>query len=187
MLIRPARFLVLAVLFLAPTLIAQVPSASDPPKYSLPPQTIIDAFDAESLPQTMVSPNKQVVALIKARRVSDHRRTGAADAAAGRLAHQSEDERTASRERPSGNRHLLDHASKDCRRGGGEGHDAAASARSRNLKFSPDGSRLSFLQTNDAAHRTLGRRRRDGQCKGGGYRIGSHQRDHRRSVRLAPR
>ena len=47
--------------------VAQVPTASDAPKYVLPPKAIVDAFDAEPLPQTMLSPNKQVVALTKAR------------------------------------------------------------------------------------------------------------------------
>src|SRR5262245_21627410 len=45
----------------------QVSSAADSPKYVLPPKAIVDAFDAEPLPTTMLSPNKQVVALIKAR------------------------------------------------------------------------------------------------------------------------
>ena len=50
-----------------PRLHAQVPTASDTPKYVLPPKAIVDAFDAEPLPQTTLSPNKQVVALTKAR------------------------------------------------------------------------------------------------------------------------
>src|SRR2546422_4406514 len=41
MLSRTSRFIALAVLILAPALLAQVPSASDPPKYALPPQHII--------------------------------------------------------------------------------------------------------------------------------------------------
>src|SRR5438132_9131741 len=64
---RPLRFVALAVLILAPALAAQVPSASDPPKYVLPPQNIVEVFDAELLPQTLVSPNHQVVAMTKAR------------------------------------------------------------------------------------------------------------------------
>jgi hypothetical protein len=52
---------------LGPRVQAQVPSASDSPKYVLPPKAIVDAFDAEPLPQTLLSPNKQVVALTKAR------------------------------------------------------------------------------------------------------------------------
>ena len=37
-----------------PTLVAQVPSASDPARYALPPKHIVDVFDAEPLPQTML-------------------------------------------------------------------------------------------------------------------------------------
>ena len=47
--------------------VAQVPSATDPAKYVLPPKTIVDVFDAEPLPQVLISPNRQVVALTKAR------------------------------------------------------------------------------------------------------------------------
>src|SRR5882762_820630 len=52
---------------LGPRLQAQVPSASDSPRYVLPPKAVVDAFDAEPLPQTLLSPNKQVIALTKAR------------------------------------------------------------------------------------------------------------------------
>src|SRR5439155_26019165 len=61
------RVVALAFLILAPALAAQVPSASDPPKYVLPPQNIVEVFDAELLPQTLVSPNHQAVAMTKAR------------------------------------------------------------------------------------------------------------------------
>jgi dipeptidyl aminopeptidase/acylaminoacyl peptidase len=67
MLSRTGRLIALALLVLTPALIAQVPSASDPPKYALPPANIVAVFDAEPLPQTLLSPNKQVVALTKAR------------------------------------------------------------------------------------------------------------------------
>jgi len=66
---RFIRVLAFAALVVAPTLAirAQVPSASDPPKYVLPPKNVVDVFDAELLPQTLISPNRQVVALTKAR------------------------------------------------------------------------------------------------------------------------
>jgi dipeptidyl aminopeptidase/acylaminoacyl peptidase len=60
---RPARILLLAVL-LAPALAAQVPGASDPPRYALPPKEIVDAFDAPGLPTSIVSPSRQVMALV---------------------------------------------------------------------------------------------------------------------------
>ena len=65
MLTRHVRALALGVLIAAPVLVlrAQVPAASDPPKYVLPPPNIVAVFDAELLPQTVVSPNRQVVAM----------------------------------------------------------------------------------------------------------------------------
>ena len=59
---RPARILLLALL-LAPALAAQIPSASDPPRYALPPKDIVDAFDAPLPPTVTVSPSRQVLAL----------------------------------------------------------------------------------------------------------------------------
>src|SRR5689334_24717704 len=69
------RFIALALVMVAPALAlrhapglaAQVPSAQDPPRYVLPPKPIVDVFDAEFLPQTLVSPNHQMLALTKAR------------------------------------------------------------------------------------------------------------------------
>src|SRR5436190_15767690 len=58
---RFARMLALAVL-LAPALAAQVPSASDPPRYVLPPKEIVEAFDAPPPPLVLVSPSRQVIA-----------------------------------------------------------------------------------------------------------------------------
>ena len=62
---------------LAPALLAQtrpqVPAsreasgAAQPTGYMLPPQNVVDVFDAEPLPQAMLSPNKQVMALTSAR------------------------------------------------------------------------------------------------------------------------
>src|SRR6185295_6145888 len=67
MLNRTSRFIALAVLVCAPALVAQVPTASDPPKYVMPPKNIVDVFDAEPLPQTLINPNHQAVALTRAR------------------------------------------------------------------------------------------------------------------------
>src|ERR1019366_131117 len=65
--IRPSRLVIVATLLLGPALLAQVPTASDPAKYLLPPGAVVDVFAADSLPQTTLSPNRQVVALTKAR------------------------------------------------------------------------------------------------------------------------
>jgi dipeptidyl aminopeptidase/acylaminoacyl peptidase len=59
---RPARLVVLLAILVAPALLAQS-SGYEPPKYQLPPKAIVDAFDIAPLPQTMLSPNKQVLAL----------------------------------------------------------------------------------------------------------------------------
>src|SRR5438309_9218989 len=72
---RSARAFAFAVLVVAPLVAfrtapgasAQVPTAADPPRYALPPRTIVEAFDAELLPQTLLSPDKQTIALTKAR------------------------------------------------------------------------------------------------------------------------
>jgi dipeptidyl aminopeptidase/acylaminoacyl peptidase len=60
---RPARILLFAIL-LAPALAAQVPSASDPPRYALPPKEIVEAFDAPGLPTSIVSPSRAAMALV---------------------------------------------------------------------------------------------------------------------------
>src|SRR5262245_31734797 len=54
-------------LMLAPALAAQAPITSEPVRYMLPPKNIVDVFDAESLPGSMLSPNKEVMALTSAR------------------------------------------------------------------------------------------------------------------------
>src|SRR3989454_5792470 len=59
---RPARLVVLLAVLVAPALLAQSPGY-EPPRYLLPPKAIVDAFDVAPLPQTMLSPNKQVLAL----------------------------------------------------------------------------------------------------------------------------
>ncbi len=62
--IRLTRLLPLALLTLAPALIAQSPAASDQTRYLLPPKKIVDAFDvAAAAAGSMLSPNKQVMAL----------------------------------------------------------------------------------------------------------------------------
>src|SRR2546430_17304746 len=59
---RLPRLVVLALFVFAPFLAAQ-----EAQKYLLPPQNIIDVFDAEPPAVISVSPNKQQIALIKAR------------------------------------------------------------------------------------------------------------------------
>src|SRR5438093_1732331 len=59
---RSARVVALLAVLFAPALFAQS-HGYEPPKYLLPPKAIVDAFDIAPLPQTMLSPNKQVLAL----------------------------------------------------------------------------------------------------------------------------
>jgi dipeptidyl aminopeptidase/acylaminoacyl peptidase len=155
---RLARTLALAVLVFAPALAlrqtqhasAQVPSATDPPRYVLPPKDIVDLFDADFLPQTTLSPNRQVVALIKAR-------------AYPTIAELSQPMLRLAGERVSGRNNGPFRASGLAGTGIyaitlrkiADGSEITVtmppSARVSRVKFSPDGSHLAFLQTNDAA------------------------------------
>jgi len=67
MISKPVRLAIAFAAVLAPVLAAQVPSATEPTYYAKPPQAIIDAFDAEPLARVMVSPNRQLLAITKAR------------------------------------------------------------------------------------------------------------------------
>jgi dipeptidyl aminopeptidase/acylaminoacyl peptidase len=60
---RFGRFLLFALIAIAPVLIAQTPAQSGTTPYLRPPQPIVDAFDAQPLPQTILSPTRQLLAL----------------------------------------------------------------------------------------------------------------------------
>src|SRR6266849_1658482 len=61
--IRPGHIVALAFL-LAPALAALPPvDSANAPKYLLPPKPVVNTFDAPPLPQAMVSPSRQVIAL----------------------------------------------------------------------------------------------------------------------------
>ena len=158
MLTRPVRAVVLAVCVLSPVLAlrdtgslsAQVPSASDPPKYVLPPQPIVDVFDAEFLPSTMVSPNRQVVALTKARAYPT-----IAELAQPmlRLAGARVNPKTNGPHRASGLAGTGIHTItlKKIADGAEVNVTMPPQARVSHIKFSPDGSKLAFLQTRENA------------------------------------
>ncbi|HEX3645073.1 MAG TPA: prolyl oligopeptidase family serine peptidase [Vicinamibacterales bacterium] len=151
---RLIRALALLALILAPALAlrqgiaAQVPTASDPPRYVLPPKVIVDAFDAEPLPQTLVSPNKQVIALTRARTYPT-----IAELAQPmyRLAGARVNPKTNGPHRASGlpGTGIYAITLKKISGGAETAVKMPAQARISNVKFSPDGSRLSFLQTRD--------------------------------------
>jgi dipeptidyl aminopeptidase/acylaminoacyl peptidase len=148
--IRPARLALIASLFAVPVLVAQVPSASDPPRYVLPPKAIVDVFDAEFLPQTTVSPNRQVVALTKARAYPT-----IAELAQPmyRLAGSRVNPKTNGPHRASGlpGTGVYAITLKKIADGTEVSVTMPPQPKISNLKFSPDGSRLSFLQTKENA------------------------------------
>jgi dipeptidyl aminopeptidase/acylaminoacyl peptidase len=144
--VRPTRFVVIATLLFAPALIAQVPSASDPVKYVLPPKNIVDVFDAETLPQTLVSPNHQVLALTRGRAYPT-----IAELAQPmhRLAGARINPRTNGPHRASGlpGTGIYEITLKKIADGSEAKVTMPPQARISNVKFSPDGSKLAFLQT----------------------------------------
>jgi dipeptidyl aminopeptidase/acylaminoacyl peptidase len=150
MLNRPARTIAFALLIVAPTLAAQVPGASDPPKYALPPPHIVEAFDAEPLPQTMISPNRQVLALLKAR---PYPTIAELSQPMLRLAGSRINPNTSGPHRSTGLPGTGIHAItlKKIADGTEVTVTVPPQARISNVKFSPDGSRLAFLNTKDAA------------------------------------
>ena len=183
-------FALLAVIFvpvvldLGPRVSAQVPAAADPPKYVLPPKAIVDAFDAEPLPQTLLSPNKQVVALAKARTYPT-----IAELAQPmyRLAGSRVNPKTNGPHRASGLPGTGIYSitlKKIVRRQRNAGQDAAAGA---HLAREVLAGRLAPRLPPDKRRcdRAVGRRRHDRRGEGRRQRGGSDQRDDRRSVRLA--
>jgi dipeptidyl aminopeptidase/acylaminoacyl peptidase len=148
--IRPLRVIALIVVVLAPALAAQVPTASDPPKYVLPPQAIVDVFDAEFLPQTTLSPNKQVVALTKARAYPT---IAELSQPMLRLAGARVNPKTNGPHRASGlaGTGIYTITLKKIADGAEVPVTMPPQAKISNVKFSPDGSRLAFLHTKDGA------------------------------------
>jgi len=158
MLTRPVRAVAFAVLILAPVfalrqgqgVAAQVPTASDAPKYALPPQAIVEVFDAEFLPQTTLSPNKQVVALTKARAYAT---IAELSQPMLRLAGSRVNPKTNGPHRASGlpGTGIYSITLKKIADGAETNVTMPPQARISHLKFSPDGSRLAFLHTKDSA------------------------------------
>jgi dipeptidyl aminopeptidase/acylaminoacyl peptidase len=158
MLTRPIRAVVLLFLVLAPALVlrmaprlsAQVPTASDAPKYALPPKAIVDVFDADFLPQTMVSPNRQMVALTTAR---SYPTIAELSQPMLRLAGLRVNPKTNGPHRASGlpGTGIYAITLKKIADGAEVKVTMPPQARVSHVKFSPDGSRLAFLQTKDAA------------------------------------
>ncbi len=155
---RPIRAIALSLLVLTPVLAlrqaqsvgAQVPSASDAPKYALPPQNIVDLFDAEFLPQTLLSPNRQVLALTKAR---SYPTIAELSQPMLRLAGSRVNPKTNGPHRASGlpGTGIYAITLKKIADGAEVNVAVPPQARISHVNFSPDGSRLAFLNTTDAA------------------------------------
>ncbi len=143
------RILLFALLAVGPVVAAQVPSATDPPKYVLPPKNIVDVFDAEWLPQTTVSPNHQVLAMTKARAYPT---IAELSQPMLRLAGLRVNSRTNGPFRASGLQGTGIYQITLKRIAGGPETTVTMppQARVSNVKFSPDGSKLAFLQTKDS-------------------------------------
>jgi dipeptidyl aminopeptidase/acylaminoacyl peptidase len=153
---RPARAFALAALIVAPLVafrqapaaLAQVPTAADPPRYVLPPKNIVDVFDAEPLPQTLLSPNRQAVAVIKSR---SYPTIAELSQPMLRLAGLRVNARTNGPFRASGlpGTGIYAITLKRIADGAEVNVTMPPQARISNVSFSPDGSRLAFLQTKD--------------------------------------
>ncbi len=148
--IRLLRVVVTCALLAGPALVAQVPSASDPAKYVLPPKPIVDVFDADFLPQMTLSPNRQVVALTKARAYPT---IAEMSQPMLRLAGLRVNGRTNGAFRASGlpGTGIYAIALKKIADGSEITVTMPPQARVSNVKFSPDGSKLAFLNTKDNA------------------------------------
>jgi len=152
MLTRHIRVLALGVLILAPVLVlrAQVPSASDPPKYVLPPKNIVDVFDADLLPQTLISPNHQTIAMTKARAYPT---IAELSQPMLRLAGARVNPRTNGPHRDSGlpGTGIYSITLKKIDGGADVNVTMPPQPKLSHVKFSPDGSRIAFLQTKENA------------------------------------
>jgi dipeptidyl aminopeptidase/acylaminoacyl peptidase len=140
---RLPRAVILALLVIAPALVAQ-----ESQKYLLPPQNIVDVFDAEPPAQISVSPSKQQIALVKARAYPT---IAELSQPMFRLAGARINPKTNGPHRASGlpgtgiNSIVLKKID-----GGAETTvTMPPQARISHVKFSPNGAHLAFLQTKD--------------------------------------
>jgi dipeptidyl aminopeptidase/acylaminoacyl peptidase len=140
---RLVRVALLAVI-LAPGLLAQAPPSSEPVRYMLPPKNIVDVFDAESLPGATLSPNKQVMALTAGRA---HPTIAELAQPMLRLAGSRINPKT-NGPRVGGNIYSI--TLKNITTAAETKVTLPAQPRVSNVKFSPDGNHLSFLNSKDS-------------------------------------
>ena len=145
---RAFRLAAAVATLVAPALAAQVqvPSASEPPRYAQPPKNVVDAFDAEPLPQTLLSPNHQVLAIMNARAYPT---IAELSQPMLRLAGSRVNPRTNGPHRDSGltGTGIYAIALKKIGDGGEVKVAAPTQAKISHVMFSPDGSKLAFLHT----------------------------------------
>lgn len=139
--IRLARLVPLALLALAPVLVAQSPATSGGTNYLLPPKPIVDAFDAAPPPVSIISPARTTIALV-------YRRANPTIAELSqpllRIAGSRVNPKTYGPHRAS----LITGITLKPVAGGAEVKVAMPpQANLSNVKFSPDGAHLSFLNT----------------------------------------
>jgi dipeptidyl aminopeptidase/acylaminoacyl peptidase len=127
---------------------AQVPTAADPPRYVLPPAEIVAAFDALPIPQAILSPSRQVVALVERKgnpSIAELARPML------RLAGERVDITTYGPHRTAANAGAFAITLKKITGGSDVKVIVPPQANLSDIHFSPDGAHLSFLQTNDNA------------------------------------
>ncbi|HEV7572119.1 MAG TPA: S9 family peptidase, partial [Thermoanaerobaculia bacterium] len=128
-------------LLLIPAVLLATTLAADTPKYLVPPPEVVAAFDAPPLPEALLSPSKKVMALA-------YRKGQPSIASLSqpmlRIAGERVNPRTNGPHRTA-----LIYAIKLQKIGGGATTNVTVPAHAilSNLKFSPDGSKLAFLNT----------------------------------------
>jgi dipeptidyl aminopeptidase/acylaminoacyl peptidase len=142
---RSLRVAVVLAALLAPVLLVQVPTAQEPLHYMQPPKNVVDVFDAEPLPQAMVSPSHQTMALISGRQ---HPSIAELAQPMYRLAGARINPKT-NGPRVGGNIYAI--TLKTIATGAETKVTLPPQPRVSNVRFSPDGSHLSFLNTKDDA------------------------------------
>ena len=110
----------------------------------MPPPEVVAAFDAPPLPEALLSPSKKVMALA-------YRKAQPTIAALSQpmLRHRGRARESAHERAASHGADLRDQAAEDRRRRAEIKVTVPAKANLSNLKFSPDGSKLAFLNTRD--------------------------------------
>jgi dipeptidyl aminopeptidase/acylaminoacyl peptidase len=142
---RTVRTASVLALLLAPVVAAQVQSTTEAPRYLTPPPQIVATFDAPPLPQAIVSPSRQMLALTM--RKANPTLTELARPTL-RLAGARVDPKNNGPHRTNG---IYAITLKKIADGSEIKVNVPAQANLTSIRFSPDGSRLAFANIKDAA------------------------------------